>query len=181
MVEWPHSPSHAISERGTYIVTAATYGKHPVFRTRKHLTLLCEALLRGSSECDWKLQAWAAFPNHYHFVAESGTLEPLKVLIRRLHSQTARAVNALDGTAGRQVWFQYWDTRITNQRSYLARLHYVHENAVHHGLAKRAANYPWCSAGWFERMATPAFRREVLAFPCDRTRVPDSFEVELTS
>jgi len=180
MFQWPHSPSHAVNERGTYIVTAATYGKRPVFGTKERLTLLCEELLRNCSECGWRLQAWAVFPNHYHFVAESGSVEPLRVLIRRLHSKTAHEVNALDGVAGRQVWFQYWDTRITNQRSYMARLRYVHENAVHHGIVKRAANYAWCSAGWFERKASPAFRGTVLAFPCDRIRVPDSFEAGLT-
>jgi len=75
------------------------------------------------------------------------------------------------------VWFQYWETLLTNERAYLARLHYVHENAVHHGIVRSAASYPWCSAAWFERSARPAFRKTVLRFPCDRVSVPDEFEV----
>ncbi|MDE3111185.1 MAG: hypothetical protein KGL02_14775, partial [Acidobacteriota bacterium] len=65
-----------------------------------------------------QLQAWAIFPNHYHFVALSDAPKNLPVVIRKLHSITSHVVNKMDGCAGRKVWFQYWDTRLTNQRSY---------------------------------------------------------------
>jgi REP-associated tyrosine transposase len=177
MPDWPHSPCHKLTQSGTYIVTAATYEKQPIFHSGPRLDLLLDSLLERCVQYQWKLEAWAVFPNHYHFVAGTAHPERLRKLLQELHSVTARAVNALDGQPGRRVWFQYWDTQITNQRSYLARLHYVHENAVRHGVAKRSANYPWCSASWFERRADPAFRKTVLGFPCDRVSVPDAFEL----
>jgi putative transposase len=176
---WPHSPSHRVTEGGTYTVTAATHGKLPIFGSRSRLNLLCEMLMQHCLASGWNLQSWAVFPNHYHFVGASASPANLPTAIRRLHSLSAHAVNERDHQAGRKVWFQYWDTLLTNQRSYLARLRYVHENAVHHGVVARAANYPWCSAGWFERKSTPAFRRTVLAVPCDRIRVPDAFDVSV--
>ncbi|HKV06315.1 MAG TPA: transposase [Candidatus Acidoferrales bacterium] len=179
MTDWPHGPLHRLTERGTYIVTSATYRKQQYFGTRARLNLLCNAVLQVCSEDGWSLQAWAVFPNHYHAVAALTSPQSLPDTIRRLHSLTARAVNDLDQQAGGKVWFQYWDTRVTNQRSYLARLRYVHENAVHHGVVQRAANYPWCSAGWFERTSTPALRKTVLHVPCDRISVPDSFDVAI--
>jgi putative transposase len=178
MPDWPHSPLHRLSRGGAYVVTAATYEKAPLFRSGSRLTLLCNTLLKLSSEYGWSVQAWAVFPNHYHFVASSVSGDSLRTLIRHLHSATAREMNEIDGRPGRKVWFQYWETLITNQRSYFARLHYVHENAVRHGLVRRATNYPWCSAGWFELKAVPSFRKTVLAFPCDRISLPDAFEVE---
>jgi hypothetical protein len=30
--DWPHSPLHRLEQGGTYIVTAATYGREPLFR-----------------------------------------------------------------------------------------------------------------------------------------------------
>ena len=161
------------------MVTAATYGKQPVFNSRSRLKLLCETLMYLCSASGWRLQAWAVFPNHYHFVAESDSPANLSSTIRRLHSLTAHAMNELDRQPGRKVWFQYWDTLLTNQNTYLARLRYVHENAVHHGVVARAANYPWCSATWFELKAKPAFRKTVLGQPCDRISVPDTFEVAI--
>ena len=178
MPDWPHSPLHRLAEGGAYIVTAASYEKAPLFRSRSRLTLLCDALLKLSARYGWSLQAWAVFPNHYHFVGSSVSGDSLRTLVRHLHSATAREINEIDGRLSRKVWFQYWETLITNQRSYFARLHYVHENAVRHRLVRRAVNYPWCSAGWFERMAVPSFRKTVLGFPCDRIALPDDFEVE---
>jgi putative transposase len=179
MADWPHSPSHRFTERGTYMVTAGTYGKQPTFGSRPRLSLLREMLMKLCLDHGWALQAWAVFPNHYHFVASSSSPGNLSTTIRRLHSLTAQAVNQRDREAGRKVWFQYWDTLLTTQNSYLARLHYVHENAVHHGIVRRAANYPWCSAGWFERKATAASRKNVFSVPCDKISVPDSFEVSI--
>jgi putative transposase len=88
-------------------------------------------------------------------------------------------MNKLDQTPGRKVWFQYWETHLTCERSFYARLRYVHKNAVHHGLVNNAALYPWCSAGWFEQKATPSFRSRILALATDRISVPDDFEVHM--
>jgi putative transposase len=179
MPDWPHSPLHRVEGAGAYIVTAGTYRKESFFRSKSRLTLLCRALLELSRKHSCGLQAWAVFPNHYHLVGVPPSGNALREFVRHLHSTTARLLNQLDRVPTRKVWFQYWETRLTFQRSYLARLHYVHQNAVHHKLVKRASNYPWCSAGWFERKASPAFQKTVYAFPCDRISVPDPFEVSI--
>jgi putative transposase len=174
--EWPHSPLHQLSEAGAFMVTSGTYKKLPHFHSAERLQLLTEALLELATKYSWNLQAWAVFPNHYHFISESKQPQNLRKFISHLHTQTASAVNRLDDTAGKKIWFQYWETRITFQKSFLARLSYVHQNAVHHGLVPRASLYPWCSAGWIERKASAAFCRMVMRFPCDKVVVPDEFE-----
>ena len=84
MADWPHSPSHRVTERGTYIVTAATYGKQPLFASKSRLNLLCETLIKLCYDGGWNLQAWSVFPNHYHFVAESASPANLSSTIGRL-------------------------------------------------------------------------------------------------
>jgi putative transposase len=176
-VDWPHSPAHRLTEAGAYIVTAGTYCKEPIFRSAPRLDLLQRHLHALAEQYFLTLQAWAIFPNHYHFIAEvTKGSQPLH-LLRHLHSLTAREVNRMDQKPGRKVWFQYWDTRLTNQKSYFARLRYVHENAAHHRIVRVASEYPWCSAGWFEQKATAAFRNTILAFPCDQIALPDDFQV----
>jgi len=161
------------------MVTAGTYRKEPFFHSADRLTLLCNALLELADKYKWKLQAWAVLPNHYHFVALSPAgPETLRVLIRHLHSVTAREINRLDRAPGRKVWFEYWDTHLTYERSYFARLSYVHCNAVHHGLVRVPSAYLWCSAGWFEHRAKPSFYRTVMNFPCDTIKVPDNYQVD---
>jgi putative transposase len=96
-------------------------------------------------------------------------------MLGKLHMSTAKELNRLDGTPGRKVWFQYWDTQIIENRAYLARLNYVHHNPVKHGLVANAADYRWCSAAWFAENATPAFRATVESFKSDQVNVPDEF------
>jgi putative transposase len=77
------------------------------------------------------------------------------------------------------VWFNFRETRLTFQRSYLARLNYVHQNPVRHSLVPVANQYPWCSAQWFERTASPAMVKSIYRFKIDQLRVYDDFEVSL--
>jgi len=171
---WHHSPLHLFVPNTFYMVTASTLHKQRLFNTPQKLAILQNALFEVMQTYHWRLQAWAIFSNHYHFIAQSpqdGT--SLKSLIQRNHSQTARAINALDRTPGRQVWFQYWDTCLTYEKSYLARLNYVHNNPVKHGLVARADEYSFCSAAWFKANAPDEWQTKIAATPYDRVNVPD--------
>ncbi len=150
-----------------------------LFAGPERLNYLTNKLLELADTLGWRLHAWSVFPNHYHFIADSPHPDRLRKLVRHLHSVTAIQVNKMDGAPGRKVWFNYWDTHLTFQRSFLARLSYVHQNPVRHGLARRASEYSWCSAGWFERKADRAFYRTVIEFPHDQLDIPDDFDVRV--
>ena len=134
------------------------------------------ALFDQAATFGWDLQAWAVMSNHYHLVARAPEdAASLERMIQAAHSITARALNEQDHAAGRQVWFQYRDTCLTYQKSYLARLNYVHHNPVKHGVLSDAELYPWCSIAWFLREAQAAFRDTVLSFKWDKVSVPDDY------
>ena len=176
---WPHAPTHHLSDAGTFIVTAATYEKAHFFKGAKRLAVLQRGLLKLTMDYGWQLEAWAIFSNHYHFVAHSppSCAESLSEMLAILHKKTASWVNKLDAATNRKVWHNFWETRLTHQTSYLARLAYVHRNAVKHGLVAVANQYPWCSAAWFERVASPAKVRSLYAFKYDKLTIGDGFEV----
>ena len=98
-------------------------------------------------------------------------------MLRLLHEKTAKWVNRLDAARGRQVWHNYRETLLTFEKSYLARLNYTHQNAVKHGLVPVAHQYPWCSAAWFERVATAAQVQTIYGIKTDRLTVPDDYDV----
>jgi putative transposase len=151
------------------------------FKGARRLEVLHRGLLTVAQQFGWQLEAWAVFSNHYHFIGHS----PEKVdgaanlpdMLSMLHVRMAAWVNRLDQTPGRQVWFNFWDTRLTHQRSYLTRLNYVHLNPVKHRLVLAANQYPWCSAGWFERSSAPAIVKSIYRFKTDRLNLHDDFEV----
>jgi putative transposase len=70
-IPWPHAPTHQISQAGTYFVTAATYLKAHYFSTPQRLSVLQRGLLGLAQDYQWRLEAWAIFSNHYHFIGHS--------------------------------------------------------------------------------------------------------------
>ncbi len=180
-VSWPHAPTHQLAHQGTYFVTARTYEAAHHFRGADRLAVLHRGLLRLALDFGWQLEAWAVFSNHYHFVAHSPVNESdassLRAMVSLLHEKTAKWVNRLDHKQSRKVWFNYRETRLTYQKSYLARLNYTHQNAVKHRLVAAAHLYPWCSASWFERTASLAHVRAIYRFRTDRMKLDDEIEV----
>ena len=173
---WPHAPIHLLSGRGAYMVTAGTCKKELLFGKGHKLTMLLDLIMESAEKYGWELQAWAVMGNHYHFVGVSqNEPETLRDFVSDVHRISATKLNEMDGTAGRRVWYQFWDSQITYQKSYLARLRYVHLNPEHHGIVQRASDYEWCSAAWFEREADNAFRKTVMSFGASRIQVLDDY------
>ena len=171
---WPHAPPHSFASQGLYMLTAGTLHRVRLFSSPDRLDLVLGLIFQHAEESGVRLQAWAVLSNHYHLVACFEEAAPDK-WIAKLHAAIGRGLNAIDNTPGRRVMYQCWDTRLTFEKSWLARLHYVHNNPVHHGLVPVAGDYPWCSARWFETNARPAFVKSVHGFKLDRIRVIDDF------
>jgi len=172
-------PNTSTRRDGTYFVTAGTYRKEHYFRTPQRLDVLHRGLLTVTRDFSWEVEAWAVFSNHYHFIARSpsnsGEATSLSQMLGVLHTGTASWANRLDKTPGRKVWHNFWETKLTYQKSYFARLNYVHQNPVKHGLVAMANQYTWCSAQWFEGAASPAIVRSIYRFRTDAVRVIDEF------
>jgi putative transposase len=178
-MDWPHAPLHRFVEGDAiYFVTAATYLKQHFYRTAKRLDGLQARVFALAKEHECSLQAWSIFSNHYHLVV-SADGEKVPDMLTRLHTAEGIDANEIDGTPGRQVWFQFRETELTFERSWLARLRYTHENPVHHRVVPDATLYRWCSASWFKSNARPAFVNTVKSFKIDRINVADDFVVSL--
>ena len=179
MRDWPHSPIHRLADPGTYCVTGATYVKQPIFRGAERLEYLSDTCLAVCEKHRWRLQAWAVFPNHYHFVAASPasgvTLTPFT---KELHSVTAIQANRWDHAVGRKVWFQYWETELTYPESYFARLSYVHRNAVHHGSCASLRFMRGVRRGGSSAAPTASFYKRIMTMKIDRVKIEDEFEVD---
>ena len=174
--DWPHAPIHRLAENAVYFVTASTLNKQHLFDTPVKRGLLERMLLSVAKQDGWQLEAWAVFANHYHIVARGQhDSRNLGKVLHDLHGLSARELNKLDGVQDRKVWFNFRDTKLTIQHSYLARLNYVHQNAVKHKLVAVAHQYTWCSAAWFERTASPAQVKTIYSYKIDRVTVEDDF------
>ena len=173
---WPHAPPHYFTPHGIYIITAATLHRKQLFDSAAKLDLLRDTTFELAKNYALILQAWAFFPNHYHVVLSfENSSTAHRDFVRHLHRELAIGLNRVDHTASRRVMYEFWDTHLTFERSWLARLNYVHQNAVKHGIVAVASQYPWCSAPWFETNARPGFVKSVYSFKTDRIKMPDDF------
>jgi putative transposase len=158
------------------MITAATLHKQSLFSSSRKLDLLHRNLIELAKKYAWHLHAWAVFANHYHFIAKcDGETPRLREFLSHLHTLTATELNRLDKIEGRRVWHNFWDSRLTYERSYLARLNYVHQNPVKHGLVSIANQYRWCSAAWFERISSAAMIKTIYGFKTDKLNIADDY------
>lgn len=171
-MDWHHSPIHRFGEADTFFITAGTYLKQEHYKRKDALDELQRILFEQAAKHNCWLQAWSLLSNHYHLVVRG---ENVRKMLARFHTEAAIALNAQDRVKGRRVWFQYWDKTLTFEGSWLARLRYTHENAVHHRIVRVASHYPWCSASWFEHSAPRKFMEVVQSIKIDRVKVYDPF------
>ncbi len=166
---WPHAPPHRLCLGGVYFVTARCSQRRHLLADDDMKDWFQETLFRVAKELGWTLEAWAILSNHYHFVAHSpkgpGGAESLRDMIRKLHSLTTQELNRRDRQPGRtRLWQNFRETCLTHQHSYLARLQYVHQNAVHHRLVAVGSDWKWCSAAEFKKAVTPAWLKTITSF-----------------
>jgi len=177
--DWPHAPPHRLQTAGVFFLTARTSKKAHLLASPEARGWIQGTLFDLADHYGWRLEAWAVLSNHYHLVTHSPPLadnaaESLGEMIRHLHSLTTKELNRRDGQAGRsRLWQNFRETHLTHQRSYLARLHYVHQNAVHHGLVTLGSHWKWCSASAFKEAVTPAWLKTVTRFRYDEIALAD--------
>ena len=173
---WPHAPPHYFTPNGTYIITAATLHRKPLFNSDAKLDLFRDTTFELATNYQLILQAWAFLPNHYHLVVSFSDSDVThRDFIKHFHREIAVRLNKIDNSPARRVMYEFWDTSLTFEKSWLARLKYVHHNPVHHGVVAVASDYNWSSARWFETNARPAFIQSVYSFKIDKINVPDDF------
>ena len=177
--DWPHAPPHRLASAGVYFLTARASQKRHLLASDAMRDWFQITLFKLVEQYGWLLEAWAILSNHYHLVAHSPphrdeAAKSLSQMIRHLHGLTTMELNRQDDEPDRsRLWQNFRETHLTHQLSYLARLHYVHQNAVHHGLVSVGSHWKWCSASAFKEAVTPAWLKTVTRFRYDEIAKAD--------
>ena len=174
-MDWAHAPIHLNGAAGSYFITAGTYRKQHVLAEAARRDAFIALLSATTREYNIILYAWVVLSNHYHLMIHAKELSVVRPFIQKVHSLSARELNSRDSTPGRRVWFQYWDKYVSHEASYMARLNYIHQNPVHHGIVSSAHNYRWSSLSWFEDVADRSFVRAVGNMKIDKLQIADEF------
>lgn len=142
----PHNPPHLFLPNTFYMLTASTYQKVPIISDPKRKLEWIEAFLKAAEIYKWQVIAWVVLHNHYHAIVQSPeNVGTLSKFVGSFHKFTARMWNDEDGSNGRKVWWNYWDTCIRSENDYYTRLRYIFWNPVKHGLVNTPEDYPFSS------------------------------------
>ena len=136
-----HHPPHIYLDNTLYFITVSVNHKHRLLQPVGHKDFFRDQLKVLTAEFHVRLAAWVILDNHYHILSRSHVGQDLSRLLGRLHGRTAFELNGRDGTRGRQVWHNYWDTCVRTEADYWTRFNYIHHNPVKHG-------YVGCMEDW---------------------------------
>jgi putative transposase len=173
---YSHNPPHFFSPNATYMVTGATYKKRRIFCTYKAKEILLSSIIFCFEKYDWEIKAYVILDNHYHLLLMAPyRAEYLSKIISELHRYTSLRVNQLESKTGRKVWWNYWDTCISYERSYFARMNYIHFNPVKHGYVDSPENWFFSSYQEFYNLNPLELERIEKEYQFDKVKVKDDF------
>ena len=159
------------------MVTGSTYLKrrHLIDSDSRERLLLY--ILKSCQRYGWNLEDWVILDNHYHLMLESPeNADSLPLLVKAAHKFTSiwlRKNKEVD--TSKKIFHNYWDSCITYERSYFARLNYVYFNPVKHVYVSHPKDYPFGS--YFYRYEKFAEELKILRdkYPFEGVNVNDNF------
>ena len=120
----------------------------PVYLRQPALAdMVVEALrYNATALAHYRLWSYVVMPNHVHLLATPAV--PVPKMTRSLKGITAKRANLMLGLTGRSFWQEEsFDHMVRNEREFEKIRSYIEENPVRAGLAAKASEYRWSSAG----------------------------------
>jgi REP element-mobilizing transposase RayT len=94
---------------------------------------------------------------------------PLAKFIQYINRDSARIINKLDNCRGRNIWYQYWDRIIRNEKDFYIHFNYIHYNPIKHGLVgncKKLLDYKFCSYNsWYKKLGASSMKEIIGGYP----------------
>jgi putative transposase len=172
-----HTPPHLYRPGAKYFITALTYRKIRLFDDKAKEKLFL-SLLKACENYGWKLEDWVILENHYHIMLNAPKDKMnLPRFVSEYHKFTALFIkkNNPETIHLPKIFSNYWDTCISYERSYYARLNYIFYNPVKHGYVQNAEDYKWGSFYIRYREDGAYMERLWKEFPFDGVNIKDDY------
>lgn len=174
---YQNNPPHLFRPKGKYFITGSTYRRkcHLVSEETKNATL--EYLFKSFNNFGWSIEDWVLLDNHYHILVEAPEqADTLSKAINHFHKFSALWIKKYQGIQndGHKIWYNYYDTCITYERSYFARINYIWFNPVKHGYVLDPEDWKFGSY-YFRSRNKESVEENIMNFPWDKVKVEDDF------
>jgi putative transposase len=151
---YPHNPPHLLIDGAKYWVTGSAYRHRPLFREHATKSKMLEVLQKTAEKLGWRIDDWVILNDHYYLMLESPDYtvkgsgpKTIADFMNNFHRFTALWIRKNNNSFKnvKRIFNNYWDTCITYERSYFARINYLYFNPVKHGYVDHPAKYPFGS------------------------------------
>jgi putative transposase len=129
---------------GFYHVTARGNHQQPLFSDVVDYRALDQIVATSLEPARARLHAYCWMTNHIHLLVEIAEL-PLGVLIQRIATRFARAMQRRVPTTGHLFENRYHARLVDVDEYFFVVMRYIHVNPVRAGMAASADQYPWSS------------------------------------
>ena len=174
---YSHNPPHLFRPYAKYFNTGATYEKKHYIKTNAAKIKVMEYMFKSFQHFGWRIEDWIILNNHYHIMANAPeNAQTLGQVINNFHKFSALWIkkNELPNIDPEHVLYNYWDTCITYEGSYFARINYLWFNSVKHGYVEKAED--WKFGSFYERAQNwENIKGIVEQYPFDELNIYDDF------
>jgi len=137
------------SEAGrSYLVTFTCHDRIQLFGDIDLAIVAARALADIRLWRKSRLLCWVLMPDHWHGLVELADVETLSMLVARVKSVSAAAVNLAAG-GGVSVWASgFHDRAMRRDDDLVGTARYIVGNPIRAGLCERVGDYPFWDAMW---------------------------------
>ena len=173
-----HNPPHLFIPSAKYFITGATYLKKHFLTSEESKEKLLSSIMKGCEKYGWVIEDWVILDNHYHLMLNApDRVDTLGAMFKEIHKFTALWLleNFPELKDEMRIFYNYWDSCITFEKSYFTRLNYIYYNPVKHGYVEEAGDYLWGSYRLRLQIEPDHLNQMKEKYPWDKIKVKDDF------
>jgi len=171
---YQNNPPHLFLPECHYFITGATWHHVHHLQNPHAKARVVDYMFKSFAHYDWIIEDWVLLDNHYHIMARSSHQpDELPQIINNFHKFSALWLKKnIPLKTTPKIWHNYWDTCITYESSYYARLHYIWYNPVKHGYEDDPADWKFGSFYTRDSHETASIMQK---YPIDRVKINDDY------
>ena len=131
----------APQEIRTFFITAATWGRRPIFRAEQMAHLFLDTLQRYRAQHKFLLHEFVLMPDHFHLLLTPAPEVPMEKAMQLIKGGFSFRVKK-ELNSSLEIWATgYTEHRVKDAADYQQHVAYIRENPVRAGLVESSAAY----------------------------------------
>ena len=128
-----------------YFLGCNTEGRRRFFGNPALAQLILDLYVAERERGKILLHGYVVMPDHYHVILSLRGEPSVSALLRRVHSFFLRDSSEITGIKRRFFQRRPYDHVLRDERDFLEKLEYCHNNPITAGLVKEIIDWPWSS------------------------------------